>query len=256
MDPLVLVALVVVALVAGFIDAIAGGGGLLTVPALMMAGLSPVSAIATNKLQAVFGTLAASITFVRAGRVDLPALMPAILLAALGSGSAALALRYVDQSVLDIAIPILLLGAALYFAFSPRMEDVDKQARLGRMAFALGPAMLIGLYDGAFGPGAGAFYTLAAVSLLGHGLSRAVGEAKLLNLASNLAALMIFSVGDAVFWQAGLVMAGATMVGAWFGARSAITKGSSLIRPVLVVMSFAIAAKLLFDALSSSGSPS
>jgi uncharacterized membrane protein YfcA len=246
LDPLVLLALAAVGMLAGFVDAIAGGGGMISLPALLSAGLPPVAALATNKLQSVFGTAMAALTYWRRGFVSLKALVPAIALTYAGSLLGALVVRQVDISLLDVAVPVALIAIALYFLFAPNLSDADKAARLPFGWFVPLMGMAVGFYDGIFGPGTGSFLTIGFVMLFGLGLTRASGNTKVLNLFSNLAALTIFIPAGDVVWPAGIAMAAGQLAGGYIGARTGIRYGARIIRPVVVVVSIALALRLLF----------
>jgi uncharacterized membrane protein YfcA len=247
LDLATVAALAAVALVAGCVDAIAGGGGLLTVPALLLAGMDPVSAIATNKLQGTFGVGSATVAFARARMIDWRAVGPAALVAGASSVAGALCVRLLPREVLEGLIPVLLVTIALYFALSPRMSDADARARISTGLFAGTAPVVIGFYDGLFGPGAGSFYMMAFVTLLGYGVVRATAHTKLLNLASNVGSLAFYAAAGAVVWPVGLVMAGSALVGAQIGSRLALRLGSRLIRPLLVLVCCALALRLLLD---------
>ena len=161
--------LVAAAFAAGFVDAIAGGGGLITLPALTLAGLDPVSAIATNKLQGSFGAGSAMRTYARAGHLEWSDAWPLALLAGLGGVAGALLVSHVPLRWLAVAMPFALILIALYFGLSPKLSDVATRPRMGVKAFTLTMAPLVGFYDGVFGPGAGSFYMLGFVALLGFG---------------------------------------------------------------------------------------
>jgi len=246
LDPMVLVALAGVGMLAGFVDAVAGGGGMIGIPALLFVGLPPISALATNKLQGVVGTAMAAATFWRRGFVSLRALLPAIILTFAGSLIGALVVKRIDVSLLQVAVPIALIGIALYFLFSPSLSDDDRAARLP-FAYAV-PAIgfALGFYDGIFGPGTGSFFTICFVTLLGLGVTRAAGHTKVLNFTSNLAALVIFIPAGDVVWPAAIAMAAGQLVGGYAGARAGIRFGARLIRPLVVIISISMAVKLLF----------
>lgn len=238
--------LAAVAAVAGFVDAIAGGGGLLTLPALMMAGLSPVAAIATNKLQGTFGVAASSLAFWRAGLIDLRELATAVGATAVGAAVGSLAVRGLDLDWLNRAVPMILILVAGYFAFARRLgESATRAARLGPLGFALGAAFPVGAYDGFLGPGAGSMYLLGFVALRGLGLLEATAGTKVLNLTSNAVALAIFSASGDIDYRAGLAMAAGQVVGSRAGARTALARGAGLIRPLVVIVSIAVAVSLL-----------
>ncbi|HEY0505915.1 MAG TPA: TSUP family transporter [Lysobacter sp.] len=235
-----------VAFVAGLIDAMAGGGGLLTIPALMSVGIPPVHALATNKLQSSFGTASAVVAFARAGRIDFRRFRWPALGAFVGSLLGAWTLQRLDPSFLSALIPILLVLMAAYFLFGPRLSEEDRHARLGPAALLVIVAA-IGFYDGFFGPGTGSFLATALVALFGMGLVSATAHTKLLNLSSNIAALIALVIGGKVLWTLGLLMALSSVLGGQIGAHLAMRVGGKLIRPLLVAMSLALTAKLLMD---------
>lgn len=246
LDPLILLALMAVGMLAGFVDAIAGGGGMITVPALLSAGLPPVAVLAINKMQSVVGTGMAVVTYWRRGFVKLADLVPAIALTFAGSFLGALTVSNIDTSLLTVAVPVALIGIALHFLFAPKLSDADKAARLPAMPFLPLMGFVIGFYDGIFGPGTGSFFTIGFVVLFGLGLTRATGSTKALNFTSNLAALAIFIPMGHVVWPVALVMAIGQLIGGYVGARTGIHYGAKIIRPLVVVVSIALALKLLF----------
>jgi uncharacterized protein len=233
-----------VALVAGFIDAMAGGGGLLTLPALLTAGLSPAQALATNKLQGSCGTVAAVWAFWRAGHMDWRAMALPVFCVLLGAGGGAFLAQTLPPDELMALIPALLLGIALYFLFSPRASDLGAQARVGLPVFSWTAGLGIGFYDGFFGPGTGSFFAMACVALLGMGLRQATAQAKLLNCTSNVVSLAVFALGGKIVWTAGLAMAIGQILGGYWGARAALRFGARLMRPLLVTMCLAMTVRL------------
>jgi len=242
-----LMLLVAVAGLAGMIDAIAGGGGLLALPAILWAGLPPVQALATNKLQGSFGTLTASYNFIRRGEIDLRRLRTPILMTFIGSASGTLAVQRLGSDLLNQIVPALLIAFALYFLFSPRIGDQDAHHRISHGLFGLLIGFSLGFYDGFFGPGTGSFFAAAFVLLLGYNLRRATAGTKVLNFTSNIASLIFFSLAGQVVWQVGLPMGLAQMAGAWIGSHLVIRHGTRLIRPLLVIVSLAISIKLLLS---------
>ena len=243
----VLALLALAAFVAGTIDALAGGGGLITIPALMAAGVPPVQAIATNKLQSSFGTAGAVLAFARQGRIDFRRFLWPAVGAFTGSVGGALAVQRVDPSFLDGLVPLLLVAMATYFLLGPKASEAERHARLGHAAL-VAVMSAIGFYDGFFGPGAGSFMATSLVALFGMGLVSAPAPTKFLNLSSNLAALAALSVGGQVVWVVGLTMAVASIAGGQVGAHLALGRaGARLIRPLLVVMSLALTVKLLAE---------
>ena len=239
--------LALAAFAAGFIDAIAGGGGLITVPALLIAGFGPVETLATNKLQGLFGAASATIAYASKGHVDVRTQLPSAVLSFLGAAVGAVLATALPGDLLRAILPLLLVAIALYFLFKPNMDDVDRAQRLSPFLFGLTVVPAIGFYDGLFGPGTGSFLMLAFVVLAGFGVLKATAHTKLLNLASNLGGFAAFALAGAVFWKVGLVMGVAQFAGARVGASLAMKVGARLIRPLLVVVCLALAAKLLLD---------
>lgn len=239
--------LAVAAFIAGFIDSIAGGGGLVTVPALLLAGLSPVESLGTNKLQGLFGSGSATLAYAAKGQVDLKRQARPALLAFAGGALGALAATVVPADVLSAALPVVLIAIALYFALKPNMNDVDRAERLSPFLFSLTLVPLVGFYDGLFGPGAGSFYMLAFVTLAGYGVLKATAHTKLLNFASNVGGFVVFAAVGVIHWKIGVMMGVAQFLGARVGALLAVRIGARLIRPLLVVVCVALAIKLLAD---------
>lgn len=239
--------LAVAAFVAGFIDSIAGGSGLISVPALLLAGLSPVDSLGTNKLQGLFGVGSATLAYAAKGQVDPARQLRPALLAFAGGALGALAATVVPAGVLGAALPVVLIAIALYFALKPNMNDLDRAERLSPVLFSVTLVPLVGFYDGLFGPGAGSFYMLGFVALAGYGMLKATAHTKLLNLASNLGGFVVFAAVGVVHWKIGLMMGVAQFLGARAGALLAMRVGARLIKPLLVVVCVALAAKLLAD---------
>lgn len=241
------VLLAAAAFVAGFIDSIAGGGGLIAIPALLLAGLSPVDALGTNKLQGLFGSGSATVTYASKGQVDLRKQAPMALVSLVAGAAGALLASVLPGEWLSIALPVVLVVIALYFALKPNMDDVDRSQRISPLVFGLTAVPAIGFYDGVFGPGTGSFFMLSFVSLAGFGMLKATAHTKLLNFASNIGSVVAFALVGAVVWKIGLLMGIAQMIGARLGAGLAIRNGAKIIKPLLVITCLALAAKLLSD---------
>jgi uncharacterized membrane protein YfcA len=245
-EPWVYVILTAVAVLTGFIDSIAGGGGLIMMPALLSAGVPPINALATNKLQSMFGTASACFNYARKGLVDWRPNLLSIVLIFAGASAGVIAVQNIKTGALALVIPLLLLASAIYVLVSPRMTDEDAHQRLSAKAYSpVGAA--IGFYDGFFGPGTGSFFTTTLVSLRGRGLTRATALTKLFNLTSNVAAVLFFALGGQMFWLLGLCMAAGAMLGGWIGSHTAMKFGASVIRPLLVVLSLGLTARLLWS---------
>lgn len=243
----ILAILFAVASVAGFIDAMAGGGGLLTLPALLAAGVPPTQALATNKLQSSFGSFSASWYFVRNGIVSLKEMRLAIVCTFIGSAIGAEAVQHIDASILTSLIPLLLIGISTYFLLAPQTKKNQDQARMSEAAFALSIGGGVGFYDGFFGPGTGSIFTVCFVAIANFSLVDATARTKVLNFTSNIAALIFFIIAGLPIWEIGLVMAVGGFIGAQFGAKVVVTKGQKWIRPLVITMSMLMAMKLLWE---------
>ncbi len=242
-----IVLLMLAAFVAGFIDSIAGGGGLIGIPALLLTGMPPVDALGTNKLQSLFGSGSATLAYAANGHVDVRGQLPFAAVAAIGSAVGALAATVVPSGILEAALPVVLIAIALFFAVKPRMNDIDRARRITPALFGMTVVPALGFYDGIFGPGTGSFYMLAFVTLAGYGVLKATAHTKLLNFATNAGAFAVFALAGAIHWKVGVAMGVAQFVGARLGATLAIRIGSRLIKPLLVAICVALAIKLLAD---------
>lgn len=240
-----LLVLSVVALVAGFVDSIAGGGGMITIPALMLAGIPSHEALGTNKFQGVFGTFSAVLHFYKKGHLDLKKFALFVGFAFVFSLGGTLAVQVINADLLRKAIPFLLMFFALYFLFSPKVSEESSKARLGRiaLAFVIGA---IGFYDGFFGPGTGSFLMIALISLGGFGIKDALAQAKLYNFATNLASVIMFAVFGHIIFAVGAAMAVGQFIGGYLGAKTALKYGIKVIKPLVVIVSLAMCVKLLF----------
>lgn len=245
--PHVLLILFCVAFVAGFIDSIAGGGGLITVPAMLIAGVPPLEALGTNKLSGQFGAASATLSYARKGHVKLAEQYGMALMAVGGGAIGALAAALVPPDVLKAIMPVMLVAIGLYFALRPNPGEIDRKRRLSSLAFGLTVVPAIGFYDGIFGPGTGSFFMLAFVSLAGFGLLKATAHTKLLNLGSNFGAFLVFVATGSIMWKLGLLMAVGQILGAQAGSRLAMKSGAKIIRPLLVVSCLAMAIRLILD---------
>ena len=239
--------LFVAAFIAGFIDAIAGGGGLITIPALLSVGIPPAMALGTNKLQACGGSFSASLYFIRRKAVNLREIWLLILLTFIGASLGTIFVQLIDVNALKAALPFFVLVIGIYFLFSPSLGEEDRKQHISYPLFAFTAAAGIGFYDGMFGPATGSFLTLAFVLLLGFNLSKGVAHAKVLNFTSNFASLIFFMLGGAILWKVGFVMMIGQFIGGNLGARMVVTKGKQIIRPLIVSISFIMVAKMLWD---------
>ncbi|HZU63352.1 MAG TPA: TSUP family transporter [Novosphingobium sp.] len=246
LDPWIYPALTATAVFTGFVDSVAGGGGLIMMPALIYAGVPPTMLLGTNKVQSACGTAMATWRYHRAGLFALKPNLPAVAAIFAGAAIGAAVIQSFNANVLKLVVPVLLMMVSLYTLFSPRMHDEDSHGHMSQKGF-LPVGGALGFYDGFFGPGAGQFYATALVSLRGLGLTRATGLTKLFNVTSNIASILVFAAGGHVIWLLGLCMGAGAMTGNWIGAHTATRFGAKLIRPLLVVCSLGMTARLLWN---------
>lgn len=251
MSPLTLTLLIVAAFAAGTVDAIAGGGGLITVPALGIAGLPPHVLLGTNKGQSVFGAASSLASYVHAKQVDHARALVAFPCGFVGSLLGARLVLYVPSAILRPLVLAMLVAVALFFLWrssTPKQPEPLTSTTIERPWMRVAPiAFLIGAYDGFFGPGTGTFLIVAFVVLLHSPLSRATADAKVVNFASNLAAVCLFAIQGTILWSIALPMAAAQLVGGVVGARLAVRGGETVIRRVVFCVVIALALKMAYD---------
>lgn len=240
--------LALVAVAAGFIDAIAGGGGLLTIPALLFTGMSPVQAIATNKLQACFGSFTATRFFIKKNLVSPIKQRWGIFAAATGAVLGAIAIQLFDSKLLIIALPYALILIAIYLVIAKNFGKTEEKEKLSESKFNASFITGIGFYDGFFGPGTGTFFTISYCKMRALDLIKATAHAKLMNFTTNIVSLIIFIISDQILWQAGLAMAIGQIIGARLGAATAIKQGTQFIRYMTVAVCIAMSISLLLKA--------
>ena len=245
--PEIIALLFAAAVAAGFVDAIAGGGGLITVPVLLAVGVNPVAAIATNKIQGSFGTASATWTFWRKGRIDFALLKWPLIFTVIGAALGAVVVSFVDATWLMVLLPLLLAGIAVYFLVGPKTSDEDVHARLTPFAFGA-VAGGIGFYDGFFGPGTGSFLIFLFVRFFGFDFLSASAAAKIVNVACNFSALMWFGYSGHLLWQLGLMMAACQVAGSLIGTRLAIKHGSAFVRKLFLIVVSLLILKTSYDA--------
>ncbi len=238
----ILAFLFVTALVAGLLDTLAGGGGLIVVPALMMSGVPPLAALGTNKLQGSVGTATSSLMMLRKKRVQWPEIKPLMVAAFAGSVGGTIVVQFIDTDALAFVIPVVLLMIAVYFLISPT-PVASSEARVSAANYRRYIVPGIGCYDGMFGPGTGSFFTLAGVSCKGLEMIAATAMAKPLNFATNIASLMVFLLAGHVVWSIGLLMMLGQAIGAWCGAHCLVRINPAWLRGIVVIMSLGMLLK-------------
>lgn len=238
--------LFLVGLVAGWVDSIAGGGGLIALPVLLNLGLPVPLALGTNKFQSTFGSVAASWHYARRGAVNLSACRLGIAMTLIGALGGAIAVQQVDSHLLVRLVPWLLAVILLYAVLRPSVGVHEKLPRLGEGIFFAVFGLGLGFYDGFFGPGVGSFWAIALITLLGQDFTRATGTTKVMNATSNLASLAVFASAGLVDLGAGLTMGLGQMLGARLGSGQVVTKGVRFIRPVFLTMVTLTLARLVW----------
>lgn len=241
------VLLVGAALAAGFVDAIAGGGGLITLPALLACGLPPSTALATNKLQATFGSASAAWHYRRAGWVSLREAGPGVAATAAGALAGVLAVMAVDPGLLRRLMPVLLLAAVAMVWLGPGLRDTARPARLRPEWLLPVGGVLLGFYDGFFGPGTGTLWALLLVVGRGDAVLKATAWTKVMNVTSNVVSLGAFAAVAQLDWTVGLMMGAAQWAGARGGARVAVRGGARVIRPVFLTVALALVVRLAWQ---------
>ncbi|WP_051516022.1 sulfite exporter TauE/SafE family protein [Candidatus Blastococcus massiliensis] len=237
-------------LAAGFIDAVVGGGGLVQLPALLLVpGISPVEALATNKLGSIAGTTTSAVTYYRRVRPDLRTALPMAAIALVGSFAGASVAALLPAAVFKPVIVVALIGIGAFTILRPALGGVTALRHSGRRhhGTAAGIGAVIGFYDGILGPGTGSFLVFATVSLLGYAFLEASAKAKIVNCATNLGALLFFVPHGSVYWGLGLLLGVANMVGGYLGARTATARGSGFIRVAFLVVVTALIARVGWD---------
>ncbi|HUK83614.1 MAG TPA: TSUP family transporter [Verrucomicrobiae bacterium] len=242
--------LFLVGVAAGWIDSIAGGGGLITVPVLLQLGLPPADALGTNKLQAVFGSGSATWHYGRAGLIEFRSAATGVVFTAIGAALGAVAVQHLRADFLRVVIPFLLIAIAVYFLIRPQVGDTDAQPRMKRASFYLLFGLALGFYDGFFGPGTGSFWAMAYVLVLGFNLTKATAHTKLMNFTSNAASLAMFLLGGKAHLLAGLTMGAGELLGARLGAKMVIRRGARFIRPIFIAVALAMSVRLLWQNFS------
>jgi uncharacterized membrane protein YfcA len=251
LPPWAFLALFAAGLIAGTVDAIAGGGGLITLPVLLGIGLPAPLALGTAKLQGAFGSGSAAWSYARRGAVDPRECRLGFALTAVGALGGAFTVRLLDPQFLGGLIPWLLGAIVVYMTFRPQLGETSRHHRMETTPFYVLFGLGLGFYDGFFGPGVGSFWTIAFVTVLGHDFVRAAGHTKVMNFASNLAAVGLFAAAGLVAWLPGLAMSAGQVLGGRLGAHLALTRGARFVRPIFLAMAALVALKLIYASLAA-----
>jgi len=239
--------LFIVAVVAGLLDTLAGGGGLISVPALILSGVGPLAALGTNKLQGSMGTATATFIMLKSKRVKWHEVKEVMAFAFAGAIIGAIAIQFIDSSILSYVIPIVISFIGVYFLLSPTPTEQQTKPKISERRYKGIIIPTIGCYDGFFGPGTGSFFTLAGVSLRGHGIINSTAIAKTLNFSTNIASLIIFLIAGKIVWTIGLIMMLGQIIGAWLGAHCLFSINPKYLRILVVIMCFGMLIKYGYD---------
>ena len=243
--------LCVAGFLAAFVDSIAGGGGLISVPAYFMIGFPPHFTLGTNKFSATCGSLVSTLKFAKSGKTDNNILKVLLPFSLLGAAAGVYVVLLVDSAVLKPVVLVMILGVGLYSFFAKSVGLEDNFTGTTKKTLTIGAifAFVMGFYDGFFGPGAGSFIIFGLIKLYGFDFVRASGNAKAMNFVSNITSLIMFAIGGKIHYIMGIPMAIFMVFGASVGSKLAISKGAKIIRPILIIMSLGVAAKMVYELL-------
>lgn len=221
---------------AGTIDTIAGGGGLITLPALLLVGISPATALGTNKFQAMIGEFNASIRFMKHGQIHINTILTGLVYVIIGSILGAITIHYTHSEILDKLIPFLTLAVLIYIIFSKRLLKISEKFLISTTIFYPFAGFIIGFYNGFFGPGTGSFWIFAFMFFLGFNLKKATLYGKPLNFTGNFASVFYFIFAGLVNYKVALIMGIGQLLGSYIGSTLVIKKGDKMIRPVFITV--------------------
>lgn len=228
--------LFLVSVIAGLLDTLAGGGGLISIPALILSGIPPLAALGTNKLQGSMGTATASYMMLKKKKISWDSVKYLMFTAFIGAVLGAIVVQFINTDVLTFVIPIVLLFIALYFLISPKPIETQGVPKLTNKKYKNIVIPFIGYYDGMFGPGTGSFFALSGISCRGHDLITSTAIAKPLNFATNVASLIVFLVAGHIVWVVGILMMLGQVLGAWLGSHCLFKINPAYLRVIVVIM--------------------
>lgn len=249
MNTLTFIFLCFAGFLAAFVDSIAGGGGIISVPAYMIAGLPPHMVLGTNKFTASMASLTSSINFIKSGNCNFKFLKIVAPFTLIGSILGVKAVLLLDESFLQPLVLVLVLAIGIYTFFSKSIGEKDTFKGLNKRNITISIifAFSLGFYDGFFGPGTGSFLIFGLINILGFNFLKASANARVLNFVSNIAALVTFAFSGNINYLVGIPVCVFMILGAKLGTKLAINKGSKVIKPIFVTMSLAVAIKMLLQ---------
>lgn len=242
-----MIILFAVAVFAGFIDTLAGGGGLITIPALILTGMPPLLALGTNKFQAFVGSGTASVMMLRKKKITFNEVKYLMLMAFVGSAIGTICVQFIDVKLLNFVIPIVLLLIGVYFLFMPKASNIESKAKITEKTYKYTAVPFIGFYDGMFGPGTGSFLSLSAIALRGIELIKATAMAKTMNFATNLGSVIIFLIYGQVIFSIGILMMLGQMIGAYIASHFLLRINPLHLRIIVIAMCFLMLIKYSFQ---------
>lgn len=234
---------------AAAVDSIAGGGGLISMPSYMLCGIPTHIVLGTNKFSSSVGTIVSSFRYAQSGNVNFKLLKFLIPFSFIGSSLGVYTVLKINQNIIQVVVLVLILFVGIYSLFSKKLGIDDNFKGLTRKNIFLGIllAFILGFYDGFFGPGTGSFLIFGFIKIYGFDYIKASGNSKILNLTSNIAALILFAVHGQIYFYLGIIAASAMILGANFGSLLALKKGSKLVKPIFLCMSLFVAVKMLYS---------
>ena len=252
LSTLTLAALIVAAFVAGWVDAVVGGGGLIQLPALLIglpSNTAPAVILGTNKISSFCGTATSSLTYALRIPLDWLTVLPLVIASAVGSAIGASLAKLLPKEAFTPIVLAALIGVGIYIWRRPQLGMVSQRKHAGRRhhGWTAVIGLAVGAYDGFLGPGTGSFFVILLVAVLGYGFLEASATAKIANLVTNLAAIVVFAVNGSVLWALGLMMGAANLIGGYLGARTAISRGNSFVRKVFLIVLTGLIIKLAYD---------
>ncbi len=231
---------------AATVDAIAGGGGLISLPVLLGIGLPPYLALGTNKLQSSVGTVVAAFSYYRRGYLEKDHFVLGFVFTLIGAALGAITIQFINSELLKKGIPFFLLIILIYMFFSPRLGEMDQHARMKETYFLATFGVMLGFYDGFLGPGVGSFWVFLVMYFLGKNLVKATAYTKVFNANTNIMALICFALTNNVDYKIGACMLVGQLIGGRLGAHLAMKKGATLIRPLFMLVVSATIVTLIY----------
>lgn len=243
----ILILLFLTAVFAGIIDTLAGGGGLITTPALILSGMPPLLALGTNKFQSFVGTATASFMMYKKKKITWNEIKYLMLYSFIGSTIGTILVQFINTEILNFIIPLVLFIIGIYFLFMPKYNEIKKEAKISQKIYERTLVPSIGFYDGMFGPGTGSFFSLSGVAFRAYDLIKATAQAKTMNFASNIASVIVFIIYGQVAFLIGALMMIGQIIGAYLGSHFLLKINPNHLRIIVVFMCFVMLARYIYQ---------